>query len=86
MTIGFDGSIVDLSDSTHIFNGKDIDFDEKYITEKIDELVKEKGVENIDYDGATILLNEKGKISAYVNYEIVHDKYVGSYSKYVTLE
>lgn len=84
-TIGFDGSVVDLSDSTHIFNGKDIDFDEKYITEKIDEAVKEKA-QNIDYDGATILLNEKGKISAIVNCKIVRDKYVESYSTYIELE
>ena len=85
-TIGFDGSLVDLNDSTHIFNGKDIDFDEKYITAKIDELVKDKNAQNVDYDDATILLSKKGKISALVNYEIAHDKYVENYAKYISLE
>ena len=71
-TIGFDGSIVSLSDSTHIFNGKDIDFDENYITAKIDEFVKEEGAVNIRYDYSTVLLS-RGKVCVDISYDIEYD-------------
>ena len=85
-TIGFDGSLVDLNDSTHMFTGKNIDFDEKYITQKIEAFAKEKSAQNVDYDGATVLLSEKGKISVKVNYETSGGEYIGNYASYVELE
>ena len=72
VTIGFDGSLVDLNDSTHIFKGKNIDFDEKYITAKIDKFAKEKGAVNIRYDYATVLL-KSGKICVDISYDIEYD-------------
>lgn len=71
-TIGFDGSLVDLNDSTHIFKGKNMDFDEKYITAKIDKFAKEKGAVNIRYDYATVLL-ESGEICVDISYDIEYD-------------
>ena len=70
-TIGFDGSIVSLSDSTHIFNGRDIGFDENYITAKIDEFAKEEGAVNIRYDYATVLM-DRGKLCVDIVYDIEH--------------
>lgn len=85
-TIGFDGSVVSLSDSTHIFNGKNIDFDEKYITAKIDEFAKENGAVNVKYDYATVLIDH-GKICVDISYDIEQeDGSVGWYGTPIELE
>ena len=71
-TIGFDGSLVDLSDSTHEFVGKNIDFDEEYITSKIDEYFKNYEKISIDYDNATVMINE-GEICVNVGYDDINE-------------
>lgn len=71
-TIGFDGSLVSLNDNTHLFKGKNIDFDEKYITAKIDEFAKENGAVNIKYDNATVLLSH-GKVCVEISYDIEYE-------------
>ena len=84
-TIGFDGSVVDLSDSTDMFNGKDIDFSEKYITKKIYDYFKDSADVNINYDDTTILIHE-GNVCANVSVEIVTEDLVNSYVEIVPLE
>ncbi len=72
-TIGFDGSVVDLSDSTHEFSDKNINFDEEYITLKIDEFVKENGADSVDFDHATVLMSN-GKVCVSVGYEYINEE------------
>ena len=67
--ISFEGSVVSLNDNTDEFRGKDIDFSERYITEKIDEFAKENNAVNIRYDYATVLV-EKGKLCVDISYDI----------------
>lgn len=84
--IGFDGSIVSLNDHTHEFKGKNIDFDEKYITAKIDEFAKENNATNIRYDNATVVV-EQGKLCVDISYDVEYaDGTVGWYSTPIELE
>lgn len=71
-TIGFDGSLIDLSDSTHKFAGKNIDFDEDYITSKIEEYFKDYEKINIDYDNAIVMINE-GAVCINVGYDSINE-------------
>lgn len=72
-TIGFDGSVIDLSDSTHEFSDKNMNFDEEYVTLKIDEFVKENGADSVDFDHATVLMSD-GKVCVSVGYEYINEE------------
>ena len=83
--ISFDGFLVSLNDNTNEFKGKDIDFDEKYITEKIDEFAKENNAVNIRYDYATVMV-EEGKLCVDISYDIEYsDGTTGWYSTAIEL-
>lgn len=58
ITIGFDGSVVNVRDSTDEFDGKNIDFDEEFVNSKIQEFAKEKGIAQIQGD---VILVSEGK-------------------------
>ena len=72
-TIGFDGSVIDLSDSTHEFSNKNMNFDEEYVTLKIDEFAKENGADSVDFDHATVLMSN-GKVCVSVGYEYMNEE------------
>ena len=57
--IGFDGSIIHINDSTDVFDGKNLDFDEDFITAKVEEYVNaHEGVKI----GNTIILVDNGRV------------------------
>lgn len=55
--IGFDGSIIDINDATDVFDGKALDFDEKFVSSKIQKHVSEK--ENVSIESVIILVSDE---------------------------
>ena len=66
IVIGFDGSIVDINDATDVFEGKNINFDESYVDEKIAEYTQ--GKDDLEL-GMVVILQNEGKICADCSFE-----------------
>lgn len=54
--VGFDGSLVYINDATNVFDGKTIDFNEDFVTAKIQDFLNQK--EGLEISNAVILVED----------------------------